>query len=78
MADLYGGLARLGIDSERADRMELWQIGAAFGMHRPEAEKKDEPQGPTSPPDWEKASAGSRMAEHRKTCSGCPLCRGDV
>lgn len=50
LADLYGGLARLGIDARRADGMELWEIGAAFGLHRPEDEPTD-PSTPKPPPD---------------------------
>ncbi len=36
MADVYAGLARMGIGSRVADGMELWEIASAFGNHRPE------------------------------------------
>lgn len=73
MADLYGGMARLGIDPERADRMELWQIGAALGMHRPEpAASPGQQVGPQPMAGVNLVAA--RMVEHRKTCSGCDLC----
>lgn len=43
MADIYAGLARMGIDSRRADRMELYEIACAFGLHRPD-ESEEEPE----------------------------------
>ena len=41
-ADIYAGLAHMGIDSRRADGMELYEIACAFGLHRP-TDEADEP-----------------------------------
>jgi hypothetical protein len=38
LADIYGGMARMGIDARRADGMELFEIGCAFGLNRPDEE----------------------------------------
>ena len=43
-ADLYAGLARMGIASRAADEMELFEIAAAFGLHRPEVSTPPEPE----------------------------------
>lgn len=45
LADVYAGLARMGIGSREADGMELYEIGCAFGLHRPDED--DKPKDPT-------------------------------
>ncbi len=40
---MYAGLAHMGIDSRRADEMEVWEVAAAFGVHRPKPEDEAPP-----------------------------------
>lgn len=32
---MYAGLITRGVSTVEADQMEIWQVGAAFGIHRP-------------------------------------------
>ena len=46
-ADIYAGLANRGIGPRVADEMELFEIAATFGLHRPE--KDADPEKPAEP-----------------------------
>lgn len=68
LADIYGNLARMGVDPRRADGMELWEIGAAFGLHRPE-----EVEWETVPdPDWDPIAARIEAARTGKPAPTSP------